>query len=243
MFNDFNKYNSMISVCMATYNGEKYIKDQLLSILKQIGLNDEIIISDDLSKDKTIEVIESIKDSRIKLFFNKNRGYTNNFQNAIQHASGDYIFLSDQDDIWMDNKLKIMSELLIKYDFVVSDAKLVNINLESLGATYFELRGGGANGFINNLKKLKYIGCCMAFRKIILKKVLPFPINSKLCPHDMWITMIAEFYFKTYVINEPLLLYRRHGENVSTHISSTSLLFKMQFRIYSFFKVISRFSF
>lgn len=63
-----------------------------------------------------------------------------------------------------------MSELLIKYDFVVSDARLVNINLESLGTTYFELRGGGAKGFINNLKKLKYIGCCMAFRKIILKK-------------------------------------------------------------------------
>lgn len=233
----------MISVCIATYNGEKYIKEQLLSILKQIDPKDEIIISDDLSKDKTIEIIESLKDSRIKIFFNKNRGYTNNFQNAIKMASGDYIFLSDQDDIWVDNKLKTMSELLLKYDFVVSDAKLVNNKLESLGSTYFELRGGGENGFMNNLKKLKYIGCCMAFRKVILKKILPFPNNSILCPHDFWIALIAEFYYKTHVIKEPLLLYRRHGENVSTHISSTSIYFKIQFRIYSFYKVISRFNF
>lgn len=230
----------MISVCMATYNGEKYIKEQLLSILKQISSNDEIIISDDLSDDKTIEIIESLNDSRIKIFFNQSRGYTNNFQNAIQQASGDCIFLSDQDDIWVDNKLEIMSELLLKYDFVVSDAKIVDSQLESLGSTYFELRGGGANGFMNNLKKLKYIGCCMAFRRIILKKILPFPKNSALCPHDFWIALISEFYYKTIVVQEPLLLYRRHGKNVSTHISVTSLFFKIKFRIYSFFKVISR---
>lgn len=232
----------MISVCMATYNGEKYIKDQLLSILKQLANNDEIIISDDLSNDKTIEIIESLKDSRIKIFFNKNRGYTNNFQNAIQRASGDYIFLADQDDIWVDNKLEIMSKLLLNYDFVVSDAKIVDNKLESLGSTYFELRGGGENGFMNNLKKLKYIGCCMAFRKTILKKILPFPNNTEFCPHDFWIALISEFYYKTHVIKEPLLLYRRHGGNVSSHISSTSLIFKIQFRVYSFFKVISRFN-
>ena len=232
----------MISVCIATYNGEKYIKDQLLSIIKQIDTNDEIIISDDLSSDNTIEIIESLKDSRIKIFFNKNKGYTNNFQNAIKLASGNYIFLSDQDDIWVENKLKIMSDLLLKYDFVVSDAKLVNTKLESLGTTYFELRGGGENGFINNLKKLKYIGCCMAFRKKILKKTLPFPNNTLLCPHDFWIALIAEFYFKTHVIKEPLLLYRRHGGNVSSHISSTSIIFKIQFRIYTFLKVVSRFN-
>jgi glycosyltransferase involved in cell wall biosynthesis len=232
----------MISVCMATYNGEKYIKEQLLSILKQISNEDEIIISDDLSDDKTIEIIESLKDNRIKIFFNTNRGYTNNFQNAIQQASGDCVFLSDQDDIWVDNKLEIMSEMLLKYDFVVSDAKIVDTQLGSLGSTYFELRGGGANGFMNNLKKLKYIGCCMAFRRIILKKVLPFPKNTTLCPHDFWIALISEFYYKTIVIQEPLLLYRRHGKNVSTHISVTSLFFKIKFRIYSFFKVISRFN-
>lgn len=230
----------MISVCMATYNGEKYIKDQLLSILKQIGPNDEIIISDDLSKDKTIEIIKRLNDKRIKIFFNTNRGYTNNFENSIKNASGDLIFLADQDDVWFDDKIQIMSDLLKNYDFVVSNAQMVNKDLESLGTTYFQLRGGAKRGFLNNLIKLKYIGCCMAFRKIILKKAFPFPKNTTLCSHDLWISLISEFYFSTYVIQEPLLSYRRHGENVSTHTSLTSLSLKIQYRIYSFYKVLSR---
>lgn len=230
----------MISVCMATYNGEKYIKEQLLSILKQIGRDDEIIISDDLSKDKTIEIIKSLNDKRIKIFFNTNRGYTNNFQNSIKNASGDLFFLADQDDVWVDDKIKIMSDLLKNYDFVVSNAQMVNKDLESLGTTYFQLRGGARRGFLNNLIKLKYIGCCMAFRKKILKKAFPFPTNTTLCSHDLWISLISEFYFNTYIIQEPLLFYRRHGENVSTYISSTSLFLKIQFRIYSFYKVLSR---
>ncbi len=231
----------MISVCMATYNGEKYIKEQLVSILKQIGPHDEIIISDDLSKDKTIEIVKSLNDKRIKIFFNTNKGYTNNFQNSIKNALGDLIFLADQDDVWVDDKIQIMSDLLKNYDFVVSNAQMVNKDLESLGTTYFQLRGGGKSGFLNNLIKLKYIGCCMAFRKIILKKAFPFPKNTTLCSHDLWIALISEFYFSTFVIQEPLLLYRRHGENVSTYISSTSLFLKIQFRIYSFYKVLSRF--
>lgn len=231
----------MISVCMATYNGEKYIKEQLVSILKQIGPRDEIIISDDLSKDKTIEIVKGLNDKRIKIFFNTNKGYTNNFQNSIKNASGDLIFLADQDDVWVDDKIQIMSDLLKKYDFVVSNAQMVNKDLESLGTTYFQIRGGGKSGFLNNLIKLKYIGCCMAFRKIILNKAFPFPKNTTLCSHDLWIALISEFYFSTFVIQEPLLLYRRHGENVSTHISSTSLFLKIQFRIYSFYKVLSRF--
>lgn len=231
----------MISVCMATYNGEKYLKEQLVSILKQIGPCDEIIISDDLSKDKTIEIVKGFNDKRIKIFFNTNKGYTNNFQNSIKNASGDLIFLADQDDVWVDDKIQIMSDLLKKYDFVVSNAQMVNKDLESIGTTYFQIRGGGKSGFLNNLIKLKYIGCCMAFRKTILKKAFPFPKNTTLCSHDLWIALISEFYFSTFVIQEPLLLYRRHGENVSTHISSTSLFLKIQFRIYSFYKVLSRF--
>ena len=97
----------MISVCIATYNGEKYIKQQLLSILKQIKVNDEIIISDDHSTDKTFNIIKSFNDTRIKFFLNnKGKGYTRNFENALEKAHGDIIFLSDQDDIWIDNKVE-----------------------------------------------------------------------------------------------------------------------------------------
>lgn len=97
----------MISVCMAAYNGEKYIKEQLLSILKQIGPNDEVVISDDGSKDRTKDIVDSLNDKRIRYVENKNKhGFTHNFENALQIAQGDYIFLADQDDIWRDDKEK-----------------------------------------------------------------------------------------------------------------------------------------
>jgi glycosyltransferase involved in cell wall biosynthesis len=234
--------NKTISVCMATYNGEKYIREQLLSILKQLGPQDEIIVSDDHSKDKTISILEEFKDDRIKIFFNENKGHTKNFENAVKNASGDYIFLSDQDDVWEENKISVMTCFLKDFDFVVSDAKIVNENLESLGSTYFELRGGGKNGFWNNLLKARYLGCCMAFRKKILQKALPFPDDVVHCPHDLWLSLLAEFYYKTYVVRDSLILYRRHGENVSTGgaKSANSGFFKAQFRLYSFFKVLSR---
>lgn len=95
----------MISVCMATYNGEEYIKEQLESILCQLGEMDEIIISDDGSTDNTLNIIESYNDSRIKIHINTGKhGFVYNFENALQKAKGEYIFLSDQDDIWLPEK-------------------------------------------------------------------------------------------------------------------------------------------
>ena len=96
-----------ISVCIATYNGERYIREQLDSILSQLSLDDEVIISDDGSKDSTIEIISSYLDSRIKVFKNNGKhGYVGNFENALNHSSGDFIFLSDQDDIWELQKIE-----------------------------------------------------------------------------------------------------------------------------------------
>ena len=103
-----------ISVCIATYNGEKYIKEQLESIIHQLGEYDEIIISDDGSNDKTIQIIENFKDTRIKIFNhspNRKTKYkfdltTRNIENALSKAKGDFIFLADQDDIWIKNKVE-----------------------------------------------------------------------------------------------------------------------------------------
>src|SRR5690606_26359089 len=97
-----------ISVCMATYNGENHIEEQLESILKQLKDNDEVIISDDGYSDKTIELIKGFNDPRIKLFLNSFRNIILNFEFALSKATGDFIFLSDQDDIWYDNKVIIV---------------------------------------------------------------------------------------------------------------------------------------
>lgn len=207
--------NNMISVCMATYNGEKYIREQLISILKQIGKNDEVIVSDDGSVDGTLNVIKSLNDSRIKIYVNTGQhGFTHNFENSLKYAQGDYIFLSDQDDIWRDNKVKTVLEYLEKYDLVIHDCKTVDNEMNVLQDSRFEsfnIKGG----FFRHLIKSRYLGCCMAFNRKVLRAIMPFPKNDKLVEHDIWIAAVGLLYFKTALIKQPLILYRRHGKNVS----------------------------
>src|SRR5579871_1607034 len=110
----------MISVCMATYNGERYILKQLQSIISQLSENDEIVISDDSSTDNTINIIKSFNDSRIRLYENNKFGSPIfNLENALKHAKNDFIFLSDQDDLWESNKVKTLVEKLNQYDLVL----------------------------------------------------------------------------------------------------------------------------
>ena len=127
----------MISVCMATYNGGKYIKEQLDSILPQLGKEDELVISDDGSKDNTYSIIQSYGDERIKLFYNHGKhGFVGNFENALKQCKGDYIFLSDQDDIWKVNKVSVVMEKLKDYSLVIHDAEIVDGEGISKGYTY-----------------------------------------------------------------------------------------------------------
>nr|WP_296099752.1 glycosyltransferase family 2 protein [uncultured Mediterraneibacter sp.] len=205
----------MISVCMATYNGEKYIKEQLNSILKQLSKTDEIIISDDGSKDGTKAVIDSIDDERIRFIENHGtHGFTHNFENALRHAKGDYIFLSDQDDIWMDNKVAIIMEELETYDFVTHDCITVDAQMQVISESRFK-DFNVRPGFVNHLIKSRYLGCCMAFNRKVMDVVLPFPKNDFLVEHDIWIAAVAFLYFKAEVLRIPLIYYRRHGNNVS----------------------------
>jgi glycosyltransferase involved in cell wall biosynthesis len=231
-----------ISVCLATYNGEKYIKEQLDSILIQLGENDEVIISDDCSTDKTIDIIKSLDDERIIVYPNRiNVGYTKNFENAIANARGDIIFLSDQDDVWSINKIEKMSKDLQNADFVVSDAEIVDKNLSLLHISHFMMYNV-RKGFLNNLLKTRYIGACMAFKREILSKALPFPTNSHLCQHDYWIANIAEFYFTTYLECTPLIKYRRHDNNASTGgaYSKNSIIKKLRIRLYLLRELLKR---
>jgi glycosyltransferase involved in cell wall biosynthesis len=116
------------SVCLASYNGEKYIKNQLLSILQQLGENDEIVIVDDKSNDLTIDVIKGLKDNRIKLFINKkNKGPSAAYERAIYLSKGDIIFLSDQDDIWINGRIKMMMNVL-----EIENTSLVSSNFNCL---------------------------------------------------------------------------------------------------------------
>lgn len=219
----------MISVCMATYNGEKYLNEQVDSILMQIHENDELVISDDGSTDRTIEILKQYNDSRIKIFYNKDKhGAIGNFENALKNANGDYIFLSDQDDIWLPEKVKISMQEMQTADLIFSNAKIFNQNTGDTSQLYTSTDNCG---LINNIIKNKFIGATIAFRASLLEKVLPFP--AKIPMHDQWIGLLAELYGKTSYIKESLILYRRHQDNASTtgNQSSYNLIDKIKFRI------------
>lgn len=220
----------MISVCLATYNGEKYIKAQLESIVAQLSQYDEIIISDDGSTDSTFNIVEDIKNDRIKIVHNTQyHGITHNIENALRHASGDILFLSDQDDIWLNGKVNKMNELLETYDLVISNCKVTDSHLAITDESLFKMRKSGS-GLIKNIIKNSYVGCCMAFSRKVLQAALPFPANIPM--HDSWIGLVAELVGKVKFLDEPLILYRRHANNASATAkeSKSSVLTKIRWR-------------
>ncbi len=219
-----------ISVCIASYNGESYIKAQLESILIQLSQHDEIIISDDGSTDSTLNVIKSIKDDRIRIVHNtQHHGILQNVENSLRFATRDVIFLSDQDDIWLNEKVNKMAEQLVTYDLVISDCKVTDTHLTIKNDSFFKLRKSGS-GLVKNIVKNNYVGCCMAFNRNVLKAALPFPANIPM--HDSWIGLVAELVGKVKFLDEPLILYRRHASNASAtaEVSKSPLLTKIRWR-------------
>ena len=221
----------MISVCMATYNGEKYIKEQLDSILCQLGNNDELIISDDGSTDKTLEIIQSYQEPRVKILSNaKRHSVIGNFENALINAKGDYIFLADQDDVWMPDKVKTVLAALSTADLVVSDCTVVDDDLKCIIHSFFQ-HNHSQRGFWKNLYHNSYLGCCIAFRREVLQMCLPFPRHIPM--HDIWFGFVGELFYKSCFIPQQLVLYRRHGGNISptSQMSNYGIGKKLLFRL------------
>ena len=199
---------------MATYNEAKYIREQLESILCQLSEDDEIIVSDDGSTDGTIDIIMSYHDNRVKVLHHISSPgssfvkATRNFENALLHAHGDYIFLADQDDVWHKNKVSVCSSYLDKYMLIQHDRTLIGnsygypLHVKSIHKLFFL-----------NLFDLPFKGCCMAFRRELLQKVLPIP--KPVIVHDAWIGCWGYLLGSYVSINDELIDYRVHGKNVS----------------------------
>jgi glycosyltransferase involved in cell wall biosynthesis len=219
-----------LSVALATYNGERFIAAQLNSILVQLDGDSEVIISDNGSTDRTIEIINGFNDKRIVLLHCTQKGLISNFENALNRVTGDIIFLSDQDDVWLANKVQIVKEYLKKYDLIMTDCKIVDENLNILHESFYAIKNAG-KGLIKNLISNTYHGCSMAFRKELLKLLLPFPKNIPM--HDIWIGFVGELFFSSCFIPDKLLLHRRHYANASTSTkpSNYNLYHKLLFRI------------
>lgn len=230
----------MISVCMATYNGQEFLKEQLDSILCQIQEKDELIISDDGSSDSTKRLIQEYQSryKNIMLLEGPKLGVQKNFENALKHVHGDIVFLSDQDDVWLDGKVKSVLRAFedSKVLLVLHNANIVDTNRNFLNQTLFDLRGS-KSGLCHNLYKNGYVGCCMAFRKEVLKYALPFP--DKIEMHDWWIGLVAEKMGESLWIKKPYLDYRRHNENVSSlhHHPLPKMIFNRLYFIKELMKV------
>ena len=219
----------MISVVIAAYNGKQYIKEQLDSVLCQLGENDEVIISDDFPDGNTFPAIKELleKDRRLKYIHGPQKGVIRNFENAIKNSQGDYIFLCDQDDVWLDGKVEAVKKeleggaLVVMHDAYVTDENL-NIKEDSFFASH-----GTQTGYIRNIIRNSYIGCCMAFSAQLKEYILPFPENLPM--HDQWIGLIGEKKGKVSLINKQLIYYRRHDGAVTG--GKTSLKQKINWRI------------
>lgn len=205
-----------ISVALAAYKGGQYIAEQVQSILNELGENDELIISDDFPEGDTFGAVEEFiaKDKRIKYIEGPKKGVVSNFENALRACTGDVIFLSDQDDVWLEGKVDaVMTEIGNGADLVLHDASVTDADLNIVQPLFFALHGSNAS-FVKNILKNSFVGCCMAFTRQVMLESLPFP--KKLPMHDWLIALRAmQKKRKVVLLEKPLILWRRHGDNVT----------------------------
>lgn len=233
----------MISVCMATYNGQKYLKEQIDSILCQLGDNDELVISDDHSSDATADIIKSYADDRIKFFYNElPKGVTHNFENALLKSKGDILFLADQDDVWLPGKLDALVDFMKQgnYDVVECNCALVDENLNVTKPCYYDDQFKQDKPMWQNFIKNSWLGSCMAFKRTVLQAALPFP--DKVAAHDLWLCLFAQIHFKCGYTPQVMQLYRRHSATVSFagSKSTNSLRYKLSYRAYLAWHLLKR---
>ena len=213
----------MVSVVMCTYNGAKYVKEQLDSILQQTVADFELVVCDDCSNDGTWEILQEYASGHdiIRLFKNEqNLGFLKNFEKAMGLASGEYIALSDQDDIWMPNHLEVLMNLLGERTIACGNSLLVDENGNSLGMSLKEqedLTVVSENPLDLALSVMVYRnpfqGAAMLFRRSFLEKALPIPEGINY--HDSWFAALACFMEGISYTDEVILCYRMHGENLS----------------------------
>lgn len=214
----------MISIAMITYNGEKYLREQLDSILNQTYSDFELIICDDCSKDMTVSILQEYtrKDSRIKLYINEeNLGFKKNFEKAILLCNGEYIALSDQDDIWINNKLELCVQNINDYDLLCTNSEI--INSENIFQNYtmknvLKIKKIPNNQFkiFSHLVFTNFVqGSTILAKKDFILSALPIPNNFEY--HDYWFGLLASLSKGVKYLDIPTLKYRKHENQVTTN--------------------------
>lgn len=200
---------------MATYNGEEYLAEQFESFVSQTRLPDELVVSDDASTDKTLDIVsEFAKKAPFPVYVLKqksNVGFAANFNRALSSCRGDIVLLSDQDDVWFDNKVESVIAIFQNPNVcvMVNDAILTDAKLTPSRNTRF----GQARRLRQKDAQLVQ-GACTSVRSDFLGLALPIPASCY--SHDHWLHELGGFLGCRTVLNEPLQYFRRHGANVSS---------------------------
>lgn len=213
-----------IDVLLATYNGEKYLKEQIESILNQTYSNIRLIISDDCSTDNTRKIIEEYaqKDKRVIYYFQENNlGYVKNFEFLLGKVENEIYMLSDQDDFWIPEKIEHSYKKLkdTNSDLVFTDLEVVDEDLKQIYPSYNDYMHltRKIKKYINSYR-LEYLyncvtGCTIISKKKFISKILPIPVISKYAIHDTWIATVIVNNGKVKYLDEKTVKYRQHGNN------------------------------
>lgn len=208
----------MVSVVMATYNGERFLREQLDSIYKQTYTNIEVVVADDCSTDDTVKILEEYGKSHGLIYTvnGKNLGYSKNFEKAFSLSKGKFVAFCDQDDIWHPEKIELLTKAIGDKFLAFCDAKIVDIK----GDLIYASRNRALYTKLEKNLGVKYryfvrsnaLGCELLIRRDIFAKSLPLPENMS---HDGWALLIASMLKSEKYINKQLLDYRIHDKNVS----------------------------
>lgn len=218
----FDPETARVSVCMATFNGAAYVREQLASILAELSPGDEVIVVDDASSDDTVQIVRSLDDPRIALHArDENRGYVRTFEEALGRATGDILMLADQDDVWVPGRRAAMMAALADKGVVASNLVLLGSDAplpSPVRRRPWRLHGDGGDRAGNELRILAgiapYFGCAMALRRDFVDRVTPFPAYLTES-HDLWIATVANRNRELRHLATATVRRRLHASNTS----------------------------
>jgi len=210
----------VISVCLASHNGQDFLERQILSILPQLGPQDELLVGDDASSDGSLALLKAIEDTRLRILPGRFGGPIGNFDFLLSQARGEWIVLSDQDDEWLPGRIEALSEVPDEAMVVLCDAEVVDRSGSLLAASLLDAHRA-RRGVLANLYHNCYTGCCMALRRDFLRHCHPFPEGVGM--HDWWIGLRAEQRRCAHWIRHPLVRHVRHEGNASSGFGRSRL--------------------
>lgn len=215
----------MIDILMATYNGEKYVKEQIESILNQTYQEWKLYIRDDGSKDNTLSILRDFQNKHKERIFlvednKKGLGAKGNFSELIQYSNSEYCMFSDQDDVWINTKIEESMKKMQSVEsdknipiLVHSDLKVVDSELKIINESFWEYQqlDSSKNTLNNLLVQNNITGCTMLMNKSLVNICRDIPSNCIM--HDWWIGLVASAFGKIYTVDNQTILYRQHGNN------------------------------